>query len=76
MSESNTTTTSIPNAKVLHHAAKIAMEEDCPILLDYYTDSVNGGAFLGQHTTTLSFPLIAMLVCPAIEIALKAYSIW
>jgi hypothetical protein len=58
MSESNTTTTSIPNAKVLHHAAKIAMEEDCPILLDYYTDSVNGGAFLGQHTSTSDKMLI------------------
>lgn len=37
---------------VLRHAAKIAMDEDRPILLDYYNDSISGGAFLGQHTKT------------------------
>jgi hypothetical protein len=55
MSESTST---VPNAKVLHHAAKISMDEDCPILLDYYADSVSGGAFLGQHTSSSEKMLI------------------
>lgn len=48
----------IPSAKVLHHAAKIAIEEDCPILLDYYGESKNGSAFLGQHTDSAEKMLI------------------
>lgn len=49
---------SIPSAKVLHHASKISIQEDYPILLDYYTDSINGGAFLGQHMKTSDKMLI------------------
>lgn len=37
-----------PNEKVLVHAAKIAMEQDKPILLDYYTETRLGTAFLGE----------------------------
>lgn len=48
----------IPSAKVLHHAAKIAIEQDCPILLDYYGESVSGKAFLGQHSTSSDKMLI------------------
>jgi len=38
----------LPNDKVLSHAAKLAMEKDKPILLDYYKDTRTGAAFLGQ----------------------------
>ncbi len=43
----------LPNEKVLLHAAKIAMEQDKPILLDYYKDTKTGGtAFLGEDKET------------------------
>ncbi len=38
----------LPNEAVLLHAAKIAMEQDKPILLDYYTETRLGTAFLGE----------------------------
>jgi hypothetical protein len=44
--------TDIPNEKVLQHAAKLAMDRDKPILLDYYKDSRSGAAFLGQDKDT------------------------
>jgi hypothetical protein len=40
--------TDLPNEKVLLHAAKLAMEKDKPILLDYFKDTRSGAAFLGQ----------------------------
>lgn len=40
--------TDLPNEKVLLHAAKLAMEKDKPILLDYFKDTRSGTAFLGQ----------------------------
>ena len=43
----------IPSEKVLAHAAKIAIEQDKPILLDYYKDTQTGGAaFLGEDKDT------------------------
>ena len=43
----------IPNDKVLAHAAKIAMEQDKPLLFDYYMDTKAGGpAFLGEDKDT------------------------
>ena len=42
----------LPNEKVLVHAAKIAIEQDKPILLDYYTDTKKGTAFLGEDAET------------------------
>ena len=42
----------LPNEKVLSHAAKLAMENDKPILLDYYTDTKLGRAFLGEDAET------------------------
>ena len=42
----------IPNEKVLTHAAKIALERDMPILLDYYADTKSGKAFLGEDSDT------------------------
>lgn len=38
----------MPNEKVLVHAAKIAMEQDKPIMLDYFTETRLGTAFLGE----------------------------
>jgi hypothetical protein len=42
----------LPNEKVLMHAARIAMERDKPILLDYYVDTRTGAAFLGKDKET------------------------
>jgi hypothetical protein len=42
----------VPNEKVLTHAAKIAVERDMPILLDYYADTKSGKAFLGEDSET------------------------
>jgi len=46
------TTPELPNEKVLMHAAKIAMEQDKPILLDYYVETVTGKAFMGEDQET------------------------
>ena len=42
----------IPNEKVLFHAAKIAIEQDKPILLDYYRETRAQTAFLGEDKDT------------------------
>lgn len=42
----------IPPAKVLEHAVKIALTEDKSIMMDYYTESMNDSAFIGQHVDT------------------------
>jgi hypothetical protein len=42
----------LPSAQTLLQASKVAMEQDKPILLDYYTDSCNGKAFLGVDDST------------------------
>ena len=44
MSENTSTeqTYSLPPTKVFTHAAKIAIVEDRPIMLDYWVDSLNG----------------------------------
>lgn len=42
----------LPNDKVLTHAAKIAIEQDKPILLDYYVETKKGTAFLGEDNET------------------------
>jgi len=38
----------MPSAQVLVHAAKLAIEQDKPILLDYFLDTAAGKAFLGE----------------------------
>jgi hypothetical protein len=45
-------TTEIPAEKTLIHAARIAVEQDKPILLDYYNDTKNAKAFLGEDPDT------------------------
>jgi hypothetical protein len=58
MSSSTTTTAAaappseFPSDKILLHAAKLAMEQDKPILLDYYKETRTGSAFLGQDKET------------------------
>ena len=42
----------LPSPQVLLHAAKLAIEQDKPIQLDYYADSAAGKAFLGEDQDT------------------------
>ena len=42
----------VPVERVLFHAAKIAIEQDKPILLDYYHASRAGTAFIGEDKDT------------------------
>tara|TARA_B110000305_G_C19465103_1_gene657273 strand:+ start:5732 stop:6046 length:315 start_codon:yes stop_codon:yes gene_type:complete len=55
MSELTVSTTvdenQLPSLKTLEHASKIAILEDKPILLDYWTDSFNGKALIGVKQT-------------------------
>jgi hypothetical protein len=48
----------IPNEKTLTHAARIALEQDKPILLDYYLATHNGTAFLGEDVVTKEKSLV------------------
>jgi hypothetical protein len=41
-----------PSDKILMHAAKLAMEQDKPILLDYFKETCSGSAFLGLDKDT------------------------
>jgi hypothetical protein len=42
----------LPQSSTLLQAAKIAIEQDRPILLDYYRETAAGTAFLGQDKDT------------------------
>jgi hypothetical protein len=53
-----TPATLVPSAQVLVHAAKLALEQDKPILLDYYVDTAVGKAFLGEDQETKEKMLI------------------
>ena len=48
----------VPSAQVLVHAAKLAMEQDKPIQLDYYKDTATQKAFLGEDQETKEKMLI------------------
>ena len=48
----------LPSEKTLIHAARIALEQDKPILLDYFIDSREGRAFLGEDVTTKEKSLV------------------
>jgi hypothetical protein len=48
----NATEANVPGEKTLKHAARIAIEQDKPIMLDYYNDTREGRAFLGEDNTT------------------------
>jgi hypothetical protein len=40
----------IPSATVMLQAAKLAIDQDRAIMLDYYVQTVNGTAFLGEDS--------------------------
>ena len=42
----------VPAAATLLQAAKIAMEQDRAIMLDYFRETLNGTAFLGEDSQT------------------------
>jgi hypothetical protein len=42
----------VPSATVMAQAAKVAMEQDRPIYLDYYTDSLEKKCCIGVQGTT------------------------
>jgi len=48
----------VPSAQVLVHAAKLAIEQDKPIQLDYYKDTATQKAFLGEDQETKEKMLI------------------
>jgi hypothetical protein len=56
------TTMAMPSAQVLLHAAKISMEQDKPIQLDYYQDTASGKAFLGEDAEAAQGVVQKMLV--------------
>ena len=43
---------SVPSAATLVSAAKLAIQKDMPIQLDYFVDSADGKAFLGEDATS------------------------
>ncbi len=49
--ESSSEESQLPSDKTLQHASKIAILEDKPILLDYWTDSQNNQALIGVKQT-------------------------
>jgi len=42
----------LPNASTVMQAVKLALSQDKPIQLDYYSESVTGGAYLGEDVET------------------------
>ena len=42
----------LPSAATLMNAAKLAIQKDMPIQLDYFVDSAEGKAFLGEDAQT------------------------
>ncbi|NBO70996.1 MAG: hypothetical protein EBU66_05455 [Bacteroidetes bacterium] len=55
---STVTAPAMPSPQVLVHAAKLAIEQDKPILLDYFLDTSAGKAFLGEDQETKEKMLI------------------
>uniref|UniRef100_A0A6C0ANJ6 Uncharacterized protein n=1 Tax=viral metagenome TaxID=1070528 RepID=A0A6C0ANJ6_9ZZZZ len=45
-------TDKVPSVGTLVSAAKLAIQKDMPIQLDYFVDSAEGKAFLGEDATT------------------------
>jgi hypothetical protein len=42
----------LPGVTTLVHAARLAIKEDKPVLFDYFMDTYNGKAFMGEDTDT------------------------
>lgn len=52
-SSAQTSTTEIlPSASVLQHAARLAIQQDKPIMLDYFVETATGKAFMGEDQET------------------------
>lgn len=41
-----------PSEKTLVYTARLAIERDMPIMMDYYSDTRDGKAFLGEDSST------------------------
>jgi hypothetical protein len=53
-----TTNSDMPNEKTMVHAARIALEQDKPILMDYFAATRDGTAFLGEDVATKEKSLV------------------
>ena len=53
-----TSTEVLPSVQTLTHAAKIAIQQDKPILLDYIMDNYENKAFMGEDSDTKEKMLI------------------
>ena len=42
----------LPSASVLLQASKLSISQDKPIQMDYYVETANGSAFMGEDSTT------------------------
>jgi hypothetical protein len=51
-STSKTTSEILPSAQLLVQAANLAIQQDKPIQLDYFVDTFNGKAFMGEDQET------------------------
>jgi len=48
----------VPSAQTLNHAARLAIQQDKPIMLDYFMDTFNNKAFMGEDDDTKEKMLI------------------
>ena len=48
----------VPSAQVLTHAARMSIQQDKPIMLDYYVDTAENRAYIGEDTETKEKMLI------------------
>ena len=48
----------LPNEKTLLHAARIALDQDKPIMMDYFVPTRDGTAFLGEDVATKEKSLV------------------
>ena len=54
----NTPQEVLPSAQTLAHATRLAIQQDKPIMLDYYVDTLNKKAYLGEDAETKEKMLI------------------
>jgi len=48
----------VPSAQSLTHAARLSIQQDKPIMLDYFLDTYNNKAFMGEDSDTKEKMLI------------------
>jgi len=61
--QAQTSEVTLPGAQTMLQAAKLAIQQDKPIQLDYYVETGNGKAFMGEEKETKE----KMLVKSAVE---------